>query len=48
MSAPFPGMNPFLEREDVWSDFHGRFIPAAAEEIGKQVCPAYSNSESSR
>jgi hypothetical protein len=34
-------MNPFLEQEDVWSDFHGRFIPAAAEEIGKQVRPAY-------
>ncbi|MCI0361325.1 MAG: DUF4058 family protein [Planctomycetaceae bacterium] len=41
MSSPFPGMNPFLEQEDVWSDFHGRFIPAAAEEIGKQVRPAY-------
>jgi hypothetical protein len=34
-------MNPFLEHEDVWSDFHGRFIPAAAEEIGKQVRPTY-------
>lgn len=41
MPSPFPGMNPFLEQEDVWSDFHGRFIPAVAEEIGKQVRPAY-------
>jgi len=34
-------MNPFLEQEDVWSDFHNRFIPAAAEAIGAQVQPAY-------
>src|SRR5437868_124858 len=41
MPSPFPGMNPFLEQEDGWNDFHERFIPAAAEEIGKQVQPAY-------
>jgi hypothetical protein len=34
-------MNPYLERDDVWHDFHERFIPAAAEEIGRQVRPAY-------
>lgn len=41
MSSPFPGMNPYLEQEDAWNDFHERFIPAAAEEIGRQVEPAY-------
>ncbi len=41
MPSPFPGMNPFLEQEDAWSDFHLRFITTAAEEIGKQVRPAY-------
>jgi hypothetical protein len=41
MPSPFPGMNPFLEQEDAWNDFHERFIPAAAEEIGQQVAPAY-------
>jgi hypothetical protein len=41
MPSPFPGMNPFLEQEDAWSDFHERYIPAAAEEIGKQIQPAY-------
>jgi hypothetical protein len=41
MPSPFPGMNPFLEQEDVWSDFHNRFIPVAAEAIGSQVQPAY-------
>jgi hypothetical protein len=41
MPSPFPGMNPYLESEDTWHDFHQRFIPAAAEEIGRQVRPAY-------
>ena len=30
MPYPFPGMNPYLEQEDVWHDFHERFIPLAA------------------
>jgi hypothetical protein len=34
-------MNPYLEQEDVWEDFHGRFIPIAAELIGLQIQPAY-------
>lgn len=41
MPSPFPGINPYLEQEDAWNDFHERFIPAAAEEIGRQVEPAY-------
>ena len=41
MPSPFPGMNPFLEQEDAWSDFHERFIPVAAEDIGRQVRPGY-------
>jgi hypothetical protein len=41
MPSPFPGMNPYLEKEDAWSDFHNRFIIAAAEAIGPQVKPAY-------
>jgi len=41
MPSPFPGMNPYLEQEDVWEDFHGRFIPIAAEWIGLQIQPAY-------
>jgi hypothetical protein len=34
-------MNPYLEQEDVWHDFHERFLPAAAEVIGAQVQPDY-------
>src|SRR4051812_2035159 len=41
MPSPFPGMNPYLEQEDVWSDFHNRFIAAAADAIGGQVELAY-------
>jgi hypothetical protein len=41
MPSPFPGMNPYLEQEGVWSDFHNRLIIAAAEAIGSQVRPAY-------
>lgn len=41
MASPFPGMNPYLEQDDVWHDFHERFLPAAAEVIGSQVQPEY-------
>ncbi len=41
MRSPFPGMDPYLEQDDVWHDFHERFLPAAAEVIGAQVQPAY-------
>ena len=41
MPSPFPGMNPYLEQEDVWHDFHERFMPAAAEMLLPQVRPNY-------
>lgn len=41
MPSPFPGMNPYLEHEEVWHDFHERFIPAAAELLLPQVLPNY-------
>ena len=41
MASPFPGMDPYLEQDDVWHDFHERFLPAAAEAIGVQVRPDY-------
>lgn len=41
MPSPFPGMNPYLEQDDVWHDFHERFLPAAAEAVGSQVQPDY-------
>lgn len=41
MPSPFPGMNPYLERRAVWHDFHERFLPAAAEFVGRQVVPNF-------
>ncbi|MDM8527067.1 DUF4058 family protein [Anaerolineales bacterium HSG24] len=35
MPSPFPGMDPYLESPDFWSDFHG----ALAHEIKKQINP---------
>ena len=34
---PFPGMNPYLERRDIWPDFHDRLIAAMAAELGPQL-----------
>lgn len=41
MSSPFPGMNPYLEQDDAWHDFHKRFIPLAAVLLGEQLLPLY-------
>jgi hypothetical protein len=34
-------MNPYLEQEDAWHDFHERFIPWVADIIAAQVDPRY-------
>jgi hypothetical protein len=34
-------MNPFLERDEVWPDFHHRLIDRMAEAIADQVDPRY-------
>jgi hypothetical protein len=34
-------MNPFLEQEDTWPDFHHRFIDRMADGIAEQVEPRY-------
>ncbi len=41
MPSPFPGMNPYLEQEDAWHDFHERFMPMAAAMLEKQVGDDY-------
>ncbi|MCI0699745.1 MAG: DUF4058 family protein [Planctomycetia bacterium] len=41
MPSPFPGMNPYIERPDVWNDFHDSFIPALREVLTAQVLPRY-------
>ena len=39
MPSPFPGMNPYLEQDDVWQDFHESIIVAVREELVRQVVP---------
>src|SRR4051794_8788480 len=39
MPSPFPGMNPYLEQDDAWHDFHEKFLPAVAERLVPQVRP---------
>ncbi|HET6576152.1 MAG TPA: DUF4058 family protein [Fimbriiglobus sp.] len=41
MPSPFPGMNPYLEKSDLWSDFHNRFIAALAEALTGPLSPRY-------
>ncbi len=41
MPSPFPGMNPCLEQNDVWHDFHQHFTTALAEALGALVAPRY-------
>ena len=41
MPSPFPGMDPYLEQQVIWHDFHERFLPAAAAFLAAQVLPRY-------
>lgn len=46
MPSPFPGMNPYLERPDVWLDFHNRFVVRFADQLAGDagvVTPFESN-----
>lgn len=41
MPSPFPGMNPYLEQEDVWRDFRWCFIVAASQQLNAQLPTGY-------
>ena len=41
MPSPFPGMNPYLENSELWSDFHHRLITAIADLLAPQLEPKY-------
>ncbi len=41
MPSPFPGMNPYLEQDDAWHNFHQQFIPLVGQMIVPQVRPSY-------
>jgi hypothetical protein len=41
MPSPFPGMNPYLEQNDTWEDFHLSFITHARDLLTRQVGANY-------
>lgn len=41
MPSPFPGMNPYLEQDGHWHDFHRSFLPEARKLLVPQVVPNY-------
>ncbi|NJN29825.1 MAG: DUF4058 family protein [Synechococcales cyanobacterium RM1_1_8] len=41
MTNPFPGMNPYLEQPDYWSDFHNQLIASLARALVPQLLPNY-------
>ncbi len=41
MASPFPGMNPYLEQQGEWEEFHQRFITHMADVIGALVAGRY-------
>ncbi len=41
MPSPFPGMNPYLERDTVWSDFHSEYCKAIKKALVPQVQPEF-------
>src|SRR5262249_19713824 len=41
MPSPFPGMNPFLEQEEAWHDFHESYMPALRDALNAQVGEEY-------
>jgi uncharacterized protein DUF4058 len=41
MPSPFPGMDPYLDRQPHWRDLHHRLITAISDALAPQVAPDY-------
>lgn len=41
MASPFPGMNPYLEQNDTWEDFHNSFMTHARDALSGGVGANY-------
>jgi Protein of unknown function (DUF4058) len=41
MAGPFPGMDPYLELQTAWPDFHNRLIAEICNELGKSLPDSY-------
>jgi hypothetical protein len=41
MPSPFPGIDPYLESQGHWLDFHARFVPVFADAVNEQLPEGY-------
>ncbi|NUQ63676.1 MAG: DUF4058 family protein, partial [Pirellulales bacterium] len=41
MPSPFPGMDPYIEHPEVWSDFHGDLAAEIRADLNRVVQPRY-------
>src|SRR5262245_20716484 len=41
MSSPFPGIDPYLESQNLWPDFHHDFITALRRAMNAQIASPY-------
>lgn len=41
MASPLPGMNPYLENPELWSEFHSRMIVAIADALDDLLSRSY-------
>ncbi|MCE7985927.1 MAG: DUF4058 family protein [Caldilinea sp. CFX5] len=41
MLSPFPGMDPYIEHPEVWSDFHGALAEVIRSQLNEAIRPRY-------
>lgn len=41
MPSPFPGMDPYIEDPEIWSDFHGNLAPEIQGQLNRVIRPRY-------
>ncbi|NLY01068.1 MAG: DUF4058 family protein [Rhodopirellula sp.] len=41
MPSPFPGMDPYIEHSEVWSDFHGGLADEIRAQLNRVIQPRY-------
>ena len=41
MPSPFPGMDPYLERPELWPDFHSNLASEIQAQLNRQITPRY-------
>lgn len=41
MPSPFPGMDPYIEDPEIWSDFHANIAPEIQAQLNARIRPKY-------